>query len=132
VTIAVVLTLVVALAIALVVAVARDPGPAATDVAIGYARAFATGDFDAVYRLTDPDVLRGRNRIQWVHATSARPRAALVPGAIGVRSTTEVGDHAVVELTVDDRGRTATVALVRRERVWTVEEFTVGPATESV
>ena len=126
-TIAIVLTIVVALAFSLVVAVARDPGPSPTDVAIGYARAVASGDFDAVYRMTDPELIGGRNRVDWVTAERARPRAALALDAVRARRTETGRDAARVELVVDDAGRGATADLVCRGHVWAVERFVVGP-----
>ena len=83
--IGVVITLVVLLAIAVVVGVARDPGPDPADVAIGYARALGVGDFDAVYRLVDPELLKGRNRPQWVDEQNARPHLAFAPDTVESR-----------------------------------------------
>jgi hypothetical protein len=122
VTIAVVITLAVLLAIALVVAVARDPGPDPADVAIGYARALANGDFDAVYHLIDPEMLKGRNRLQWVAAERRRPHVAFVPDAVEVRGRSITGDVATVTLAVD-ADRVVPVELVRRQRVWSVTGF---------
>ena len=118
----VVITLVVGLAIAVIVAVARDPGPTPDDVAVGYARALAAGDFDAVYRLIDPDLLDGRNRPSWVAAQSSRPRLAFSPDSVAATNCVVGDDVATVTLTVDD-GRTVPVELVRRQRVWVVAEF---------
>jgi len=83
--IGVVITLVVLLAIAVVVGVARDPGPDPADVAIGYARALGVGDFDAVYRLVDPELLKGRNRPQWVDEQNARPHLEFAPDTVESR-----------------------------------------------
>jgi hypothetical protein len=119
---AVVITLVVGLAIAVIVAVARDPGPTPDDVAIGYARALAAGDFDAVYRLIDPDLLHGRNRASWVAAQASRPRLAFSPDSVTATGCVHGDDVATVMLSVDD-GRSVPVELVFRQRVWVVARF---------
>jgi hypothetical protein len=118
----VVIVLVVGLAIAVIVAVARDPGPTPDDVAIGYARALAAGDFDAVYRLIDPDLLDGRNRPSWVAAQSSRPRLAFAPDSVTAQGCVLGDEVATVTLTVDG-GRSVPVDLVRRQRVWVVTQF---------
>ena len=123
---AIVLTLVVLLGSAVVFGVARDPGPAPTDVAIGYVRALANRDFDALYRMTDDDVLRGRNRPRWMAEQAARPQLAMVAEAVDARSTVEVGDDTRVVVVVDPVGTTVTVDLVRRQRVWLVRTISSG------
>jgi hypothetical protein len=120
--IGVVITLVVGLAIAVIVAVARDPGPTPDDVAIGYARALAAGDFDAVYRLIDPDLLHGRNRPSWVAAQTSRPRLAFSADAVAATGCVRGDDVATVTLRVDG-DRTVPVELVRRQRMWVVARF---------
>ncbi len=123
---AIVLTLVVLLGLGVVIGVARDPGPTPTDVAIGYGRALASRDFDAVYRMIDDDVLRGRNRPQWMAEQAARPQLAMVAAAVNAQSTVEAGDAARVVLAVDRVGATVTVDLVRRQRLWVVRTVTSG------
>lgn len=123
-TIAVVIILVVLLGLSVIVAVARDPGPTPTDVAIGYGGALADRDFDAVYRMTDPDVLHGRNRPQWMAEQETQPRAAMLRSAVVARSMVVLGDEARVVLGVDDDGATAVVDLVMRQRLWVVVAFT--------
>jgi len=118
----VVITLVVGLAIAVIVAVAKDPGSTPDDVAVGYARALAAGDFDAVYRLIDPDLLDGRNRPEWVAAQSSRPRLAFSPDSVAAIDCVIGDEVATVTLTVDG-GRAIPVELVLRQRVWVVAEF---------
>ena len=118
----VVITLVVGLAIAVIVAVAKDPGSTPDDVAVGYARALAAGDFDAVYRLIDPDLLDGRNRPEWVAAQSSRPRLAFSPDSVAPTDCVIGDEAATVTLTVD-AGRAIPVELVLRQRVWVVAEF---------
>ena len=125
--IGIVITLVVLLAIAVVVGVARDPGPDPADVAIGYARALGTGDVDAVYRLVDPELLKGRNRPQWVEEQAGRPHLAFAPDTVQARSRA-VGDGiATVTLTIG-ADTVVPVELVRRQRMWTVTVFDGVPA----
>ena len=123
-TIAVVITLVVLLAGGLVIAVARDAGPTPTDVAIGYGSALAHGDFDAVYRMTDPDVLHGRNRLQWIAEQEGVARPRIEALTLAARSTVVTGETARVVLTTDENGGTATVELVCCARIWVVTAFT--------
>lgn len=125
--IGVVITLVVLLAIAVIVGVARDPGPDPVDVAIGYARALGTGDFDAVYRLIDPDLLDGRNRQQWIEEQAGRPHLALAPDAVRARDRA-VGDGVATVTLVIDTDRVVPVELVRRQRMWGVVRFDGVPA----
>ena len=124
----IVIALILAIGAALIVAVARDEGPTATDVAIGYARAVAAADFDAVYTMTDPDQLGGRNRAAWVEGERARPHVVLAVDGVRVARYEVTGDAACVELVVDATGRGATVDLVRSQRAWGVTRFVVGPA----
>lgn len=120
--IGVVITLVIGLAIAVVVAVARDPGPDPADVAIGYARALGTGDFDAVYRLIDPDLLKGRNRPQWVDEQTSRPHLAFAPETVEARTRAIGGETATVTLAIGEE-RVVPVELIRRQGLWTVLTF---------
>ena len=123
---AIVLTLVILLGFSVILGVARDPGPTSTDVAIGYGRALANRDFDAVYRMTDDDVLRGRNRQRWMAEQAQRPQLAMVASAVNSESTVEAGDAARVVLVVDPLGATVTVDLVLRQRVWMVRAVSSG------
>lgn len=128
--IGIVITLVVLLGIAVIVGVARDPGPDPADVAIGYARALGIGDFDAVYRLVDPELLEGRNRLQWIEQQSGRPHLAFAPDTVQA-SSRAVGDGAAtVTLTIGD-DRTVPVELVRRQRAWAVTTFDGVPAASA-
>ncbi len=117
--ITVVIVLVVALALALIVAVAKDPGPTAQDVAAGYVRALANGDFDAMYRMVDPDLLHGRNRLDWIESSRHRPRIAITAMTLRPIVVATGDDDAVVEVTVDD-DRTFAVRLTFRNRAWWV------------
>lgn len=128
--IVVVIVLVVALMIVVMVAVGRDPGADPTDVAIGYARAAGHGDFDAMYRMIDPDLLAGRNRPDWI----ARQRAVPYPTypANPVRAVTTVvrDDTARVDVAVE-ADRVVPIELVLRQRVWTVASFAGTPVVDS-
>jgi hypothetical protein len=128
--IGVVITLVVLLAIAVIIGVARDPGPDPADVAIGYARALGAGDFDAVYRLIDSDLLDGRNRGQWIEEQAGRPHLAFSPNAVRARDVA-VGDGVATVTVTIDADRAVVVELVRRQRVWAVVSFDGVPAAAS-
>src|SRR4029078_1035785 len=82
---AIVIVAVVVLALVVIVSVGRDPGAARDDVAVGYVCALARGDFDAMYRMIDPDLLRGRNRIEWVDGLRNRPHPVYDPRAVYAR-----------------------------------------------
>jgi hypothetical protein len=123
--IGVVVVLVVLLAFAVIVGVARDPGPDPADVAIGYARALGVGDFDAVYRLIDPDLLVGRNRPQWVAEQSARPHVACSPDAVEARARA-VGDGVATVTLSLGTDHLVPVELVFRHRQWAVTRFDGG------
>ena len=125
--IGIVITLVLLLVLAVIVAVARDPGPDPADVAIGYARALGIGDFDAVYRLVDPELLTGRNRPQWVEEQAARPHVVFPPGSVEARSRAVGEDAATVTLAIGGE-RVVAVELVRRQQVWAVAAFDGVPA----
>jgi hypothetical protein len=126
--IAIVITLVVLLAIAVIVAVARDPGYDPADVAIGYARALAVHDFDALYRMIDPELLKGRNRPQWVAEQASRPHLAVSPDAVELRERVVGDGTATVTLSIGT-GHPVPVELVFRQRVWTVVRFDGALAT---
>lgn len=121
--------LVVLLGFAVVMGVARDPGPTAIDVAIGYAVAVGNRDFDAVYRLSDEDGMRGRNRLDWIQDQRARPGPAFAPDQVRVTASRELGADAEVELSLG-AGLAGRVALTRRQRAWSVRSWTVGPVVE--
>ena len=106
-----------------VIAVARDRGATPTDAAIGYAVAHATGDFDAMYRLTSDAVLHGQNRVAWIAEHESRPREVRDPAGIVATSTAVTGDRAHVELRWSTGAERAGVDLVLRQRVWLVETF---------
>ena len=123
-TIAVVIILVVLLGLSVIVAVGRDRVPTPTDVAIGYVAALAARDFDAMYRMTDSEVLHGRNRLEWIAEQETQPRAARRRSSVAVQSAVVSGDAARVVLSVDDGGAIAVVELVERQRIWVVAAFT--------
>lgn len=111
----------VCLLIGVIVAVAREPGPGPADVAIGYARAVASADFDAMYRMIDPELMQGRNRIGWIAEAEARPHAVQDPNRVHA-VTVEAGEEAAhVDVALDER--VVPVDLVRRNRVWVVTAF---------
>jgi hypothetical protein len=58
--------LVLMLCIALVIAVARDPGPPASEVALAYEHAWDRLDFDALWSLAGPELRDGRTRHEFI------------------------------------------------------------------
>ncbi|MBK5287225.1 MAG: hypothetical protein JJE46_02040 [Acidimicrobiia bacterium] len=127
--IATLVVLVVLLGFAVVMGVARDPGPTAIDVALGYAIAVGNRDFDAAYRLSDEEVMRGRNRADWVDDQRSEAGLEFTAEHVRVRASREVGTGAEVELTLGS-GLQGVVELVQRQRVWVVRSWTVAPVVE--
>jgi hypothetical protein len=126
----------VVLLVVVIVAVAREPGPGAADVAIGYARAVGAGDFDALYRMIDPDLMRGRNRVGWIGDARARPHVVFDPNGVHAVAAEfgedDVGEESARVDVALDADRVVPVELVRRNRVWVVTTFdgvgVVGPS----
>jgi molybdopterin-guanine dinucleotide biosynthesis protein A len=118
----VVIAFAVCLLLVVIVAVAREPGPGPADVAIGYARAVGAGDFDAMYRMIDPDLMQGRNRLDWIAAAGARPHVVFDPN--GVRAVTvEVAEESAHVDVALDADRVVPVDVVRKNRVWVITTF---------
>lgn len=127
---AVVIVLLAALVVAVIVAVAKDPGPAPIEIALGYEHALDTRDFDVLYRMSGPELRDGLTKADWVAARSAVHRS----GAPGRERVDEVaadaerteGDASVVttRLTLHD-GRVVhnEVRMLRRSRAWTVVAY---------
>lgn len=118
----VVIAFAILLLLVVIVAVAREPGPGPADVAIGYARAAGAGDFDAMYRMIDPDLMQGRNRLGWIEEAEARPHRVFDPNVVHA-VTVAVGDDAAQVDVALDADRVVPVELVRRNRVWVVTSF---------
>lgn len=127
--IATLVVLVILLGFAVVMGVARDPGSTAVDVALGYAIALGHRDFDAVYRLSDEEVMRGRNRLDWIEEQRTTPRPDFESEQVRVTASRVLDDDAEVELDLGS-GLGARVGLVRSQRAWVVRSFTVGPVVE--
>ena len=99
----IVVVLVIALAIAVIVGVARNPGPSAADVAIGFELAWDRLDFAAVYQLMGDELRDNLSRQEFV----AVKRAARGDGAhLG-----HVVEHVSVELL--DEGKDAAVVVTK-------------------
>jgi hypothetical protein len=127
-----------ALAVAMIVAVARDPGPSPADVALGYEHAWDQLDFDAVYRLSGPELRDGLSRAEFVVAKTAAHRAGGSEGRLvrhaGVEETRIEGDVAVVVTRLDlaDGAHVRNeVGLARRAREWQVVAYALRPTTSA-
>lgn len=131
----VVIVIVVSLAIALVIGVAKDPGPSATDVALGFEHAWDELDFDVVYRMSGPELRDGLTKAEYI----AAKRAAYADGSALARLVDEVvaesetrrGDVASVMTRLALRDGNVIhneVRLARRSRVWEVVAYELRPA----
>jgi hypothetical protein len=63
---AVIAAIVITLCVALVIAVARDPGPPPSEVALAYELAWDRLDFDAIWSLAGPELRDGRLRRDFI------------------------------------------------------------------
>ncbi len=63
---AVIAAIVITLCVALVIAVARDPGPPPSEVALAYELAWDRLDFDALWSLAGPELRDGRSRHDFI------------------------------------------------------------------
>lgn len=115
----VVIAIAVALLVTVIVMVGLEPGPRAADVATGYVRAVGTGDFDAMYKMIDPDLMRGRNRVTWIASARAVPHPAYDPNTVRAVAVEADDEQARVDVAVD-ADRVVPVELVLRSRVWVV------------
>jgi hypothetical protein len=132
------LGIVLALVIAMIVAVARDPGPAAADVALGYEHAWDQLDFDAVWRLSGAELRDGLGRVDFVAAKRTAHRTGGSEGHLvaqaSVESVREQGDAAVVVTRLDLRDGAHVrneVGLARRAREWEVVAYALRPASHA-
>jgi hypothetical protein len=132
------LGIVLVLVIVTIVMVARDPGPAPEDVALGYEHAWDQLDFDAVYRLSGPELRDGLRRTEFVAAKRAAHGAGGSEGHLvahaQVESVSSEGDAAVVVTRLDLRDGTSVrneVGLARRSREWQVVAYALRPTADA-
>lgn len=123
----VVIGIAVALLFTVIVMVAKEPGPRAADVAIGYVRAVGSGDFDAMYRMIDPELMGGRNRLDWIEAQRQHPHLAFDANGVHAVAVDGGDDEAHVDVAVD-ADHVVAVELVLRSRVWVVTTYDGRPA----
>lgn len=126
----VVIGLAVVLLVTVIVMVGLETGPRAADVATGYARAVGTGDFDAMYKMIDPDLMRGRNRVAWIAAERELPHPEYDPNVVHAVAVDTGDERARVDVAVD-ADRVVPVELVLRSRVWVVTTFDGEPVVGS-
>jgi len=132
----VVIALVVALVVAMIVAVARDPGPAPADVAVGYEHAWDRLDFDVVYRLSGEELHDGLARGDFVAAKRAAYDAQGQLGHLiahaAVSEEAVAGDTARIDTRLTLRDGTTVenrVLLRRRHSDWVVVGYDLRSAT---
>ncbi|MBM3675152.1 MAG: hypothetical protein FJW88_09400 [Actinobacteria bacterium] len=131
------LTTMIVLAVVVIVAVAREPGPRAVDVALGFEHAWDRLDFDAVYRMCGSELRDGLTRGDYVTTKRAAyaPRAAAGVGRRVADATAEevlqARDTAVVctRLVLKDGCVVRNeIRLVRRSGEWLVVAYALRPA----
>lgn len=131
-------TAVLALAIALVVLVARDPGPAPADVALGYEQAWDGLDFTALWDLSGDELRDGLGRSEFVTAKKAAYSEQLGLGHLA-RDVVVEDSHsdrslAVVHTRIDLRDGGAArnaVRLTKRGGRWVVVGYQLRSGAES-
>jgi hypothetical protein len=103
----VIAVVVLILIVALVIAVARDPGPAADDVAVAYEDAWDRLDFDALWTLSGDELRDGMKKPDFIAAKRAAYHRQPELGNLAARVAVEhyeAGRHAaVVRTRVDVR-----------------------------
>ncbi len=124
------------LAIALVVAVAKDPGPSPIDLALAYEHAWDTLDFEAIYKMSGPELHDGLLKAEFI----ARKKDAYANGSAlshlvehtAAESETREGDTATVVTRLTLHDGTAVhneVRMRRRSRAWEVVAYQLRPAS---
>lgn len=134
----IVLGILLVLVVVTVVMVARDPGPGPEDVALGYEHAWDQLDFDAVFRLSGPELRDGLRRSEFVAAKRAAHRAGGSEGHLVAHAQVESvhtdADAAVVVTRLDLRGGAQVrneVGLARRAREWQVVAYALRPTADA-
>ena len=84
-----------------------------------------------MYKMIDPDLMRGRNRVDLDRRRSARsPHPDFDPNAVHAVAVDAGDEQARVDVAVD-ADRVVPVELVLRSRVWVVTTFDGEPAVGS-
>ena len=124
---AVIAVLLFALIAALVLAVARDPGPVPSDVAVAYEEAWDRLDFDALWTLSGAELRDGMDRRDYATAKraayAARPELGGLTAAVEVEAVDAARDVAVIRTRLMLRGGDDTrneLQLARRSERWVV------------
>lgn len=132
------LGIVLVLVVVTIVMVARDPGPAPEDVALGYEHAWDELDYDAVFRLSGPELRDGMRRSEFVDAKRTAHRAGGSEGHLvahaQVESVSREGDAAVVVTRLDLRDGTHVrneIGLARRSHEWQVVAYSLRPTADA-
>lgn len=135
---AVVAGLLLAVIFALVVAVARDPGPDPTDVAVAYEEAWDRLDFDVLWTLSAAELRDGMGRRAYAEAKRAayatRPELGGLAVAVEVEDAEAHKDLAVVRTRVVLRDGDVTrneLQLARRSERWSVVGYRMLGSAES-
>lgn len=125
------LLIIAALLVVLWVAFAKDPGPAAADVAIAYERAWDMLDFDLLYDLSGPELRDGMRRDEFVAAKRAAYEAsghrAPVGATIDVDETVAANETAVVvtRVTTVEGSIRNNVVLEKTSNGWAVVRYAI-------
>lgn len=135
---AVIAVLLFALISALVLAVARDPGPAASDVAVAYEEAWDRLDFDSLWTLSGVELHDGMRRREYAAAKrsayAARPELGGLTSAVVVEDVDATRDGAVIRtrLMLHSGGDTRNeLQLARRSQRWVVVGYRMLGSSEA-
>ena len=114
-------------------AVAREPGPGAPDVAIGYERAWDELNFGLLWDLSGPELRDGLRRDQFIEAKRAAYANAVPRGRVAERidvdTFVEGNQSALVVTKVTAEGASVCndVLLEKRANGWTVVGYSLRP-----
>ena len=116
----------------MVYALAKEPGPTATDVAIGYELAWDHLDFGTLWALSGPELRDGLDEDDFIAAKRAayaqRPDLQQLAGDVRVDESTTDGATArvVTRLVLRDGSMVSNeVRLARRDDSWKVVTYTL-------
>lgn len=131
----IVILVVVAIAVFLVVALVKEPGPTATDVAVGYEQAWDRLDFVALWALSGRELRDGLSKDAYVaakrEAYAQQQGLHRLVGQVRVERTVVAGDAAevITRLALRDGSHVENlVRLARRDGAWCVVAYSLHPA----
>lgn len=132
---ALVAVLVFGLVVSVVVIYARDPGPAPTDLAVGYELAWDRLDFETLFAMSGPEMRDGLEKADFVAAKrkayEGRAELRNLVLHVEVESVADGDGYAVVRTRVSLRDGSVVhndVTCARRNAAWVVSGYQLVPS----